>query len=235
MDIKIGTSGYQYKQWRGGFYPEGCKEKDMLRLYATRLSTVEINNTFYRMPKESVLTGWSAQVPPEFRFVLKASRTITHIKRLRDCADSIEYLCRTSRVLGPQLAALLFQLPPNLKRDPDRLLSLLKTVPSDIKVAMEFRHESWFDDDIYRLLREHNAALCTSETDDDGKPLPFVTTADWGYLRLRKETYADDELREWAARVKAEGWKENSFIFFKHEEQGPMLAERLTRFLAETP
>lgn len=234
MDIRVGTSGYQYKQWRGGFYPEGCKEKDMLRLYAARLSTVEINNTFYRMPKESVLTGWMSQVPPEFRFVLKASRTITHIKRLRDCTDSIDYLCRTARVMGEQLSALLFQLPPNLKRDPDRLVGLLKAVPSDLKVALEFRHESWFDDDIYKVLREYNAALCTSETDDDGKPLPFVTTADWGYLRLRKESYEDDELQQWATRVKAEGWK-HGCIFFKHEEQGPMLAERLTKFIAAQP
>jgi len=231
MNIRVGTSGYQYKQWRGGFYPEGCKEKDMLAHYGSRLSTVEINNTFYRMPKESVLTGWVAQVPPNFRFVLKASRTITHIKRLRDCTDAIDYLCRTSRVMGDQLAALLFQLPPNMKRDLDRLAGLLKTVPSDLKVAVEFRHESWFDDSVYTLLRDHNAALCTSETDDDGNPLPFVTTADWGYLRLRKETYDDAQLQEWATRVKAEAWK-HGLIFFKHEEQGPLLAERLTEILS---
>ena len=159
MDIRVGTSGWSYKEWKGSFYPADLSSDDMLRYYATRLPTVEINNSFYRIPKEKVLLDWAAQVPPAFRFVLKASRRITHISRLADEDDSLGYFMRTVNVLGAQLGPTLFQCPPSLRLDLARLESFLARVPRTWRAALEFRHTSWFTDQVYEALRAHDVAL----------------------------------------------------------------------------
>lgn len=224
MSLLVGTSGYSYKEWKGHFYPEDLPEKEMLRFYATRLPTVEINNTFYRLPKESVLTSWAEQVPENFRFSIKASQRITHLKRLKDAGDETEYLLRTVRALGPRLGTILFQLPPNLKKDLSRLQEFLKHIPGDVRAAFEFRHASWFDDDVFALLRSNRCALCIADADDDLE-IPFVGTADWGYLRLRREEYTKGALAGWMKRIQQQQWTD-TFVFFKHEDEGtgPKLA-----------
>lgn len=229
MIVRTGTSGFSYKEWKGSFYPEKIKNDEMLAFYASKLSTVEINNTFYRMPKRDVLTGWSEKVPPDFRFILKASRRITHFKRLKAADDECAYFVDTARALGDRLGALLFQLPPNFKKDPERLAAFLEILPSDVRAAFEFRHESWFDDDIFELLRSHNRALCLAETEDSEPDL--VSTADWGYLRLRRADYASKDLRRWRKAIGTLAWTE-CYVFFKHEDEGsgPRLAQD---FLAE--
>jgi uncharacterized protein YecE (DUF72 family) len=232
MNIRVGTSGYSYKEWKGSFYPEKLPGTQMLRYYGERFDTVEINNTFYRMPKAAVLESWAAEVPEGFRFVLKASQRITHMQRLKECDSAVSYLLETAGALKERLGALLFQLPPNLKKDVPRLRSFLALVPSVRRAALEFRHESWFDDEVYRALRDSNAALCIAESDEEVST-PFVATADWGYLRLRRAEYTDDALRAWATRVGEQAWGD-AFVFFKHEEEGrgPALAKRFTEFLS---
>ncbi|MCB1327813.1 MAG: DUF72 domain-containing protein [Leptospiraceae bacterium] len=217
MKLFVGTSGYAYKEWRGHFYPEKLKEADMLEYYGKQLSTVEINNTFYRMPKEEVLLGWAKKVPASFRFTLKASRRITHQLRLRDCADPLAYLLKTAAVLDKKLGALLFQMPPNLKLDLERLQEFLDLIPKKTRAAFEFRHLSWFDDAVYDELKKRNFALCYSDGEVEGEP--FVSTADWGYLRLRQESYDEDALKSEADRIKATAWK-SVYVYFKHEEAG---------------
>jgi uncharacterized protein YecE (DUF72 family) len=226
MNLYVGTSGYSYKEWKGTFYPEDLPEKQMLHFYGERFRTVEINNTFYRMPKASMLEAWAAEVPANFKFVLKASRQITHIKRLKDVGDSVAYLLKVAVALKEQLGPLLFQLPPYLKKDTPRLSEFLKLLPPDRCAAFEFRHQSWFDDEIFGLLREHHAVLCIAEAENDLE-IPFVSTADWGYLRLRRPDYGDKELKEWGERVRGQNWRE-AFVFFKHEEEGkgPAMAKR---------
>jgi uncharacterized protein YecE (DUF72 family) len=226
MNFYLGTSGYSYKEWKGPFYPEDLPEKQMLRFYGERFRTVEINNTFYRMPKPSVLEGWAAEVPENFRFVLKASQRITHMQRLKDAGDSVSYLLKVAGALKERLGPLLFQLPPFLKKDAQRLREFLELLPKDRRVAMEFRHESWFDEEIFTLLREHGAALCIAEA-EDGVEVPFVSTASWGYLRLRRPDYGDEQLKSWAKRVGEQAWND-VFIFFKHEDEGkaPQMARR---------
>src|ERR1044071_1820634 len=226
MNFYLGTSGYSYKEWKGPFYPEDLPEKQMLRFYGERFRTVEINNTFYRMPKPSVLEGWAAEVPENFRFVLKASQRITHMQRLKDAGDSVSYLLKVAGALKERLGPLLFQLPPFLKKDAQRLREFLELLPKDRRVAMEFRHESWFDEEIFTLLREHGAALCIAEA-EDGVEVPFVPTASWGYLRLRRPDYGDEQLKSWAKRVGEQAWND-AFIFFKHEDEGkaPQMARR---------
>src|SRR6266403_1062971 len=167
MNLYVGTSGFSYKEWKGTFYPEDLPEKQMLRYYGERFRSVEINNTFYRMPKESVLEAWAAEVPAEFRFVLKASQRITHFRRLKDAGDSLSYLLRVAGVLNERLGPLLFQLPPNLKKDVPRLREFLVLLPSHRRAAFEFRHQSWFDEETFGLLRDHQAALCIAEAEDD--------------------------------------------------------------------
>lgn len=223
MILRAGTSGFSYKEWRGSFYPDKMRESEMLAFYAAQFDAVELNNTFYRMPNESTLTQWAGQVPPSFRFALKASRTITHIKRLKDVAEPVEYLYRTTAVLGERRGPVLFGLPPNMKVDLDRLSALLALVPRDVPTAIEFRHESWHDDAVFDALRDHNVALCIAHTDEE--ETPFVATASWGYLRLRREAYAADELRDWRARIAAQPWSD-AYVFFKHEDTGtgPRLA-----------
>lgn len=225
MRILAGTSGFSYKEWKGSFYPADMKPDGMLSYYAERFDTVELNNTFYRLPNESTLQGWAAQVPPTFRFALKASRIITHSKRLRDVAEPVEYLCRVTRALGETRGPILFGLPPNMKLDLDRLRGLLSLVPDDVRAAIEFRHESWHDDVVFDTLREHNTALCIAESADESTP--FVATADWGYVRLRKVEYVDAEIADWHARVEAQSWTD-AFVYFKHEDvgTGPRLARK---------
>jgi len=225
MELFTGTSGYAYKEWKGTFYPEKLPQKAMLEYYASRLSAVEINNTFYRMPRASVLETWAGSVPEDFRFVLKVSRKITHFKRLKDCGEELEYLLPVARTLGERLGVLLFQLPPNLKLDLERFDAFLPHLPGDVPCAFEFRHDDWHCDEVYTRLRERNAALVLSDV-DDADPPEIVPTADWGYLRLRRMDYPEGELESWREKIGAQGWK-RAFVFFKHEDDGagPAMAE----------
>ena len=228
MNLYAGTSGYSYKQWKGTFYPERLPDKQMLPYYGERFRTVEINNTFYRAPEASALRAWAAAVPAGFRFVLKAPRQITHVRRLNGAGDAVSHLLDVAGTLGERLGALLFQLPPNLKKDAPRLRAFLALLPPACRAALEFRHPSWFDDEVFGLLRDHRAALGVAEAEGDLE-VPLVATADWGYLRLRRPDYDDAELKAWVKRVRAQDWKD-AFVFFKHEDEGkgPRLA---TRFL----
>jgi uncharacterized protein YecE (DUF72 family) len=223
MRVRAGTSGFSYKEWTGTFYPEKMKEADMLPYYAERFDTVELNNTFYRLPNESTLQQWAARVPEGFRFSLKASRIITHIRRLKDVAEPVAYLYSVTEALGAARGPVLFGLPPNMKQDLDRLRALLDLVPAGVPTAIEFRHESWHDDMVFDALRERGVALCIAQTADE--ETPFVATAGWGYLRLRREAYDTAELKQWRARIAAQKWDE-AFVYFKHEDAGvgPRLA-----------
>ena len=226
MNLYVGTSGYSYKEWKGTFYPEDMPDKQMLRYYGERFRSVEINNTFYRMPKASVLENWAAEVPAEFKFVLKASQRITHFQRLKDAGDSLSYLLKVAGVLKERLGPLLFQLPPHFKKDLPRLREFLALLPSEAIAAFEFRDQSWFEEEIFDLLRKHGVALCIAEA-EDGVEVPFVSTTDWGYLRLRRPDYGDAELKTWVEKVREKNWQ-NAFIFFKHEDEGkgPAMAKR---------
>jgi len=230
MNLYVGTSGYSYKEWKGSFYPEDMSADAMLKFYGERFRAVEINNTFFRMPKPAVLEAWASEVPEDFRFVLKASRGITHMKRLKDAGESVLFLFKMAESLNERLGGVLFQTPPNLKKDVDRLREFLALLPRDRRAAFEFRHQTWFDDEVFSLLREHNAALCLAEAEDD-LDIPFVATADWGYLRLRMPEYTDAEMKSWVKQVKAQKWKD-AFVFFKHEDEGkgPAFAKRFLEF-----
>jgi uncharacterized protein YecE (DUF72 family) len=204
----------------------------MLRYYAGRLPTVEINNSFYRMPKEKVLLDWAEQVPAGFCFVLKASRRITHIARLADEDGSVDYFLRTANVLGEKLGPTLFQCPPSLKKDLGRLRSFLARVPRTWRAALEFRHASWFEDEVYEALREHDVALvAVDENEGEGQGSPLVPTASWGYLRLRRTDYSDEALGQWAERIRSQPWRE-AFAFLKHEEDSPKGPEAAGRLMA---
>jgi uncharacterized protein YecE (DUF72 family) len=232
MTLHVGTSGYSYKEWKGSFYPEKIPAKEMLRYYSERLSTVEINATFYRMPQVSMLENWKEQVPASFRFSLKASQRITHFKRLKETDDETKYFLDTAAVLGDQLGVVLFQLPPNMKKDLPRLEAFLSQLPLTTPAAFEFRHPTWFDDDVLELLRSQNRPLVVSDTDD--LPATHIDkTADWGYMRLRRVNYSEENLLEWAARIRAQQWKE-TFLFFKHEDEGtgPKLAAEFLKLAA---
>jgi uncharacterized protein YecE (DUF72 family) len=233
MNLYVGTSGYSYKQWKGEFYPEDLPDKDMLKYYGTQLTSVEINNTFYRMPKEPVLKAWADQVPEDFRFSIKASQRITHFKRLNDAGDETEYLFRTVRILGEKLGVVLFQLPPNMKKDLPRLEQFLKYLPGDTRTAFEFRHPSWFEQDVFSVLEENACSLCIADFDEELQ-VPFVSTAGWGYLRLRREKYTPADMKAWFKRIADQEWK-TAFVFFKHEDEatGPLFARRFIQ-IAET-
>jgi uncharacterized protein YecE (DUF72 family) len=230
--IRIGTSGYNYPEWRGSFYPEKFPAAKMLPYYAERFSTVEINYTFYRMPNAKTIAAWVAETPPDFSFTLKASRRITHIARLRDIDDPLRYFLDTAAGLGPKLGPVLFQLPPNFKKDLGRLGGLLALLPPGLRCALEFRHESWFTRDVYERLRAANAALCVADTEDATTPLEV--TADWGYFRLRDQGYTATDLEEWSGTIQrlAAGWRD-AFVYFKHEEAGtgPAFARQLEGLL----
>jgi uncharacterized protein YecE (DUF72 family) len=196
----------------------------MLAFYAERLATVEINNTFYRLPKTSLLEKWRDETPGSFRFALKASRRITHIQRLRDCGELVEYFYRTAAVLGDKLGPVLFQLPPNFKKDVALLKEFLALLPPPQRAAFEFRNPSWFEDDVYSTLRERDVALCAGDVDDEARSPPLVATASWGYLRLRRSDYSHAEIAGWGERITSQPWKD-AYVFMKHEERGPELAQ----------
>jgi uncharacterized protein YecE (DUF72 family) len=228
MKVRAGTSGYSYKEWKGNFYPKDLPAAGMLPYYAERFSTVEINNTFYRMPSGKILLNWSAQVPDGFAFVLKAPRRITHDKRLKNVDDDVAYLLKTVAVLGKKRGPTLFQLPPFSRKDLACLREFLSLLPPDGQAAFEFRHQSWFDEEVFAVLRAHNASLCVADAETE-LDVPFVAVAEWGYVRLRRPDYGDRDLRDWAKRIQDQPWKE-AFVFFKHEDagKGPQFA---TRFL----
>ena len=232
MNLYVGTSGYSYKEWKGPFYPKDLSDKQMLHYYGEHFRSVEINNTFYRMPKASVLEAWAAEVPADFKFVIKASQRITHFQRLKDCRDSVDYLLDTVGVLKDRLGPVLFQLPPNLQKDAPRLRDFLALMPSQRRLAFEFRHQSWFDDEVFGILRDRQSVLCIAEAEND-LVIPFIPTADWGYLRLRRPDYGDAELSEWAKKVQSQNWQD-AFIFFKHEDEGkgPQMAKRFLELAA---
>jgi uncharacterized protein YecE (DUF72 family) len=232
MKTFIGTSGFSYPAWRGSFYPEKMPPAKMLAFYSERLRTVEINNTFYRMPKAEMLRAWADTTPPEFRFAPKAPQQITHRQKLVGSADSMGFFFGALAGLGEKLGPALFQLPPFLRKDLPRLIDFLALIPAGARAAFEFRHESWFSDDVYAALRDRGAALCLAEGDDLATPV--VATAGWGYLRLRRTNYDDAALTGWVQHLRAQSatWSE-AFVYFKHEDagQGPKLAARLGELL----
>ncbi len=216
MKILAGTSGYAFKEWKGNFYPADLKDDGFLGYYASKFPAVEINNTFYRLPKENVLREWSAQVPATFTFALKASQRITHHARLKEeSASLVDFLLKNTATLGDRLGPILFQLPPNLKKDVARFRGFLGLLPSDRRYVFEFRHESWFDEEIFSAMRERDIAMCIIEQDDF--KCPVVRTASWGYLRLHRLNYDEAGLVEWANCVTSQTWKE-AYVFFKHDE-----------------
>ena len=235
MKIYAGTSGYSYKEWKHGFYPHSLSEKEMLHYYAHQLPAVEINTTFYRLPRVETIEQWVAQVPQEFRFVIKASQRITHLKQIsEDSKREVGLLFSALQALGQTFGAVLFQLPPQFRRDMPRLAHFLAFIPRGIRAAFEFRHSSWFDSDVFRLLAQCNCAWCVTETDKSD--VRVVRTADWGYFRLRKKNYAENDLLAWAKKIKQQDWR-LAFVFFKHENnevQSPLLAkEFLNLFYTE--
>ncbi len=226
MRVLTGTSGFSYKEWKGPFYPEDLPQTKMLEYYSGRLPSVEINNTFYRMPNRTTLAGWSDQTPDAFRFVLKASQKITHRKRLKDVGEELEYLIPTMGELGAKLGPTLVQLPPFLKIDLERLTSFLALLPDGFQAAFEFRNASWFDADVYAALAEHGQALVIADSGKD-ELLSVRATAPFAYARLRREDYSEAELEAWAAQLTALPVEE-LYVFFKHEDAGagPRMAER---------
>ena len=226
--VLVGTSGYNYPEWRGTFYPEKFSTDKMLAYYAERFPTVEINYTFYRMPTEKLLAGWAAGTPDAFRFTLKAPRRITHDAKLRRCEDLLQTFCRTARTLESKLGVLLFQLPPNFKKDVALLNEFLSLLPPKTTAAFEFRHPSWFDADVFDALRSKNVALCVA--DSEKLSTPVETTADYAYFRLRDEGYQQQDLEKWAGVVKDLA-PHDAFVYFKHEEEG-LGPDFATRFIA---
>jgi len=232
LKLLAGASGYSYPEWKGSFYPADIKADDMLPWYAERLPTVEINNSFYRMPKTSVLEGWAAATPAHFRFAIKASRRITHDARLKveSAAEPLAYLYKNLAALGDKRGPVLMQLPPNLKKDVARLKDFLQLLPPDHRAAFEFRHDTWFDDEVYDALKAAGAALVLSEREDNPHP-PWIATAPWGYVRLRLEHYSDTDLDHWADRLTTSGW-DHSFVYFMHEPTAPGYAKRLMELVS---
>ena len=226
MRVLPGTSGFSYKAWKGSFYPEDLADSEMLRYYASRLPAVEINNTFYRMPRASLLESWAEQVPDGFTFSLKASQQITHRKRLKDAGEPVSYFLSVATTLGDRLGPILFQLPPNLKKDLPRLQEFLALLPPASRAAFEFRPPSWFDAEVFGALAGAGAALCWAE--DEGLATPSESTAGWGYLRLRRSDYSEADVEQWAEKIREQSWSE-AYVFFKHEEEGtgPRLARQL--------
>ncbi len=228
MRLLIGTSGFAYKEWKPDFYPKDLPTSGMLHYYAERFPAVEINNTFFRMPSPAQLEQWAAEVPPGFVFALKAPQEITHRKRLKEVADPVARLFDAAAVLGDRLGPVLFQLPPNMKKDAARLESFLQLIPNGARAAIEFRHVSWLDEEVYGLLRAGGAALCVAE--GEGVDAPLIATAGWGYLRLRRVGYDEGDLAAWADSIRArtDDWSD-AYVFFKHEDTatGPRHARRL--------
>ena len=230
MQFNVGTSGYCYPGWKGSFYPAALPQKAMLPYYSQRFSTVELNNTFYRMPGEATIASWMGQVPDAFRFAVKVPQTMTHHKRLKGVGPDVEYLFSALSVLKHRLGPLLFQLPPNFKKDLPRLNECLNLIGDRI-AAFEFRHPSWFDDDVFESLRAHDCALCAADV-DEADPAKRVGTAKWGYVRLRRETYTDRELQQWIDRLSCQKWN-RVYVYFKHDDvgNGARLAARFLEFV----
>ena len=238
MKIYVGTSGYSYKEWKGKFYPEKISPGEMLRYYSGRLDTVEINNTFYHMPRESVLISWAGQVPDDFVFALKAPQVITHLKRLRNVVQEVEYLFTTLSVLEGKLGPVLFQFPKSFRADRTALQDFLGLIPGGMPCAFEFRSPSWLDDEVLDLLRKRKSSLCIADADENPAN-EIISTASWGYLRLRRSDYTDADLSQWLERILSQKW-ERAFVFFKHEDdgKGPEMAVRfreLTDSIKERP
>lgn len=227
MKIYAGTSGFAYQEWKGKFYPEKIPPKEMLHFYSERLGAVEINNTFYRMPRESVLKSWAEQVSGGFIFALKAPQVITHIKQLRNVFEETEYLFKTLSVLGGKLGPVLFQFPKSFRANAPALEDFLALIPGDTDCAFDFRSPTWLDAGMPDLLRKKGCSLCMEDTDEN--PVnEIISTATWGYLRLRRSEYTEDGLSEWAERILSQKW-ERAFVFFKHED-GARGAEMALRF-----
>src|SRR6266545_2901019 len=232
MSIWIGTSGYNYPEWKGSFYPETLPAAKMLPYYAERFPTVEINYTFYRAPTEKIVDGWSKATPDRFKLTLKVPKRITHDARLRDCGDKVRQFLETAATLGPKLGALLFQLPPHLKKDLALFDAFLEAFPPRVCAAFEFRHASWLDEEVYARLRARNLALCVADSEKLSTPVEI--TADYGYFRLRDEGYTADDIDCWASVIQEKaGACGEVFVYFKHEESGKgpefgrMLIDRL--------
>jgi uncharacterized protein YecE (DUF72 family) len=227
MNLYVGTSGYAYKEWKGTFYPTTLPASQMLKFYASRFRTVEINHTFRGTPETSVVEAWAQAVGGDFKFAIKAPRQITHVKRLKDAGDLVSELFAAIATLSKRQGPVLFQLPPTLKKDVPRLRAFLAQLPKRRPAAFEFRHRSWFDDEVLGLLRDHGATLCIADAEGD-LDVPFTATADWGYLRLRRPEYSDAELKKWVKQLKKQSWR-SAFIYFRHEDEGkgPLMAQRL--------
>ena len=235
MRLLAGTSGYAFKEWKGSFYPDGLKDDGMLGYYATRFPTVEINNTFYRMPRENVLLDWASQVPDTFTFAIKASQRITHHARLKpESKELVGYLLQNTSLLGGKLGPVLFQLPPNMKKDLDRLRTFLDILPHGRKFAFEFRHSSWFEEDVVDALRAKDAAITIIDQDDFATPP--IASASWGYVRLHRLDYNAQSLAQWAERVREHNWSD-VYVYFKHDEgigSGPPAVDAFVK-LVQTP
>ena len=227
MNLYAGTSGYSYKEWKRSFYPEGIKPDKMLNFYSEKFSAVEINNTFYRLPKKSVFETWKKQVSKDFRFSIKAPQRITHIKKLKDVEENSKYFFDIIMSLEDKLGIVLFQFHPYFKKDLGLLQNFVSILPQNVTSAFEFRHESWFDDKTYSCLHEKNFPICISETDKN-PDTALISTSSKGYLRLRKSDYSKNEIKKWFKKIIKQNW-ETAFIFFKHEDgaQGPKYARQL--------
>jgi len=233
MNVLVGTSGFAFKEWKGPFYPKDLKDDGMLGYYAGRYPTVEINNTFYRLPKEHVLQDWASQVHDRFTFSIKASQRITHYGRLKaeSVGSALDFLLKNTATLGERLGPILFQLPPNMQKNLERLQGFLALLPRDRRFTIEFRHESWFDEEVFAALRAHDVALCVSESEE--LTGVNVATASWGYLRLHRQDYTDAMLAEWERTLGAHAWGD-AYVFFKHDYidgAGPLAVERFTRMV----
>jgi uncharacterized protein YecE (DUF72 family) len=229
MTLYVGTSGYSYKEWKGSFYPEKIPAKDMLTYYASRLHAVELNNTFYRMPQPGMIESWKSQVPENFRFSVKAPQVITHFRRLKDAAPQTRIMLKTVAALEEHLGAVIFRLPEDMKKDLKRLETFLKVLPADTPAVFDFRHPTWFDDEVVGLLRSQKRVFCVSDIEELPESYSYKT-ADWGYVRLRRERYTEAKLGEWIKRIKAQKRKD-TYVFFKHEDEGtgPKLAEQFVK------
>jgi len=233
MRLYVGTSGYSYKEWKGSFYPEKLSPKEMLSYYSQRFKAVELNNTFYRLPRPEMVENWKAQVPGDFRFTMKASQGITHFRRLKEAAGATRLMLEKVAAFENRLGAVLFRLPEDFKKDLARLETFLKGLPAGTPAAFEFRHESWFDDEVLALLRSDKRAFCISDRDE--MPVDHIdATTDWGYVRLRRVKYSDSDLKAWIKRIKAQNWKD-TYVFFKHEDEatGPKLAARFIKLATD--